>query len=388
MDVSLAKSVTLAEALRHAGYRTGAFVASTVLGPDVNLTQGFEEVHRSPGPWLGSSFGAGLLRRHMDRFRPGEAPPPDLAGLAAGWLRRHREDDFFLWVHFFDPHAPYGPPRSYMAGRQPPAGGKWRFEGWDEEAIRDGTWVPTLAERNWIRQLYQGEVRYVDDFAGRLLAELKSLGLYDDTFVVLLSDHGEEFWEHAGYGHGHTLYDELLHVPFLLKLPRAAHAGPIDVPVSTASLMPTVLGLCNLALPSGYPAEPSLLPLLRGDRTAAPAPLLSLGLNRFEDRRAIRFGRFKYIRWDLTGREEASTISPAIPASGSISRPSPAPSWPRDGASSPPSKRKDAGRGGCRDSRTARRRISTRTPWSGCGRWGMPRGKAGQDAGSQSPGVR
>ncbi len=295
--------VTLAEVLRRSGYRTAALVSSTVLGPAVRLDQGFEEYRHFPGPWLGRSFGAGLLRRHVDRFRPDEAPPPDLAEHAAGWLQAHRDEDFFLWVHVFDPHAPYGPPRLYLAGRQPPAGGWWRFEGWDEEAIRDGTWVPTPAEREWIRQLYLGEVRYADDFAGRLVAELKRLGLYEDTLLVILSDHGEEFWEHDAYGHGHTLYDELLHVPLLLKLPRSVRTGAVDLPVSTASVMPTVLGLCGLPLPSGYPAEPSLLPHLQGN-SPAPAPLVSLGLNRFEDRQAVRFGRFKYIRWEMTGREE------------------------------------------------------------------------------------
>jgi arylsulfatase A-like enzyme len=295
--------VTIAEVLRRSGYRTAALVSSTVLGPAVHLDQGFEEYHVSPGPWLGRSFGAGLLRRSVDRFRPDEAPPPDLGERVAAWLQAHQEEDFFLWLHVFDPHAPYGPPRRYLQGRQPPPGGQWRFEGWDEEAIRAGTWVPTLAERDWIRQLYLGEVRYVDDFAGRLVAELRRLGLYEDTLLVVLSDHGEEFWEHDSYGHGHTLYDELLHVPLVVKLPRSERTGPIDLPVSTASVMPTVLGLCGVPLPSGYPAEPSLLPHLRGMIPAVPA-LLSLGLNRFEDRQAVRFERFKYIRWEMTGREE------------------------------------------------------------------------------------
>lgn len=296
--------VTLAEALRRSGYRTAALVSSTVLGPAVNLTQGFDEYWSSPGPWLGRSFGAGLVRLASDRFRPEEAPPPDLADLAADWLDDHRDEDFFLWIHLFDPHAPYGPPRRYLDGRQPPPGGRWRFEGWDEEAIRAGTWVPSLAEREWIRHLYLGEVRYADDFVGRLVAELKRLGLYEETLLVLVSDHGEEFWEHDAYGHGHTLYDELLHVPLLVKLPRSARTGRIVTPVSTASVTPTVLDLCALPFPPGYPAEPSLAPLLAGKAPPPAAPLLSLGLNRFEDRRSVRFGSFKYIRRDMTGREE------------------------------------------------------------------------------------
>jgi choline-sulfatase len=298
---------TLAEVLRHAGYRTAAFVSSTVLGPQANLTQGFEEFHAWPGPWLGRSLGASLLAARVPRFRPDETPPPALADAATGWLRAHRDEPFFLWVHTFDPHAPYGPPRRHLRGRTPPPGGSFRFEGWDEEAVRAGTWVPTAAERDWIRQLYLAEVRWTDEAAGRLLAELKRLGLYEDTLILVVSDHGEEFWEHGAYGHGHSLYEELLHVPLLVKLPAAAardqlgRIGPIGritAPVSTASLFATVLDACGMPLPGGHPAAGSLLA-----NDPAP-PLLSQGLNRYEDRRAVRFGRLKYIRWTMSGKEE------------------------------------------------------------------------------------
>jgi arylsulfatase A-like enzyme len=296
--------LTLAEALRRSGYRTAALVSSTILGPATNLTQGFDEYTSFPGPWIGHSFGAGILAALAEPFRPEEATPPDMAGLAAGWLRAHTQGDLFLWVHVFDPHAPYGPPREYLDGSQPPPGAKWRFEGWDEEAIRAGTYVPTAAQRDWIHRLYLGEVRYVDDAVGRLAAELQRLGMYDDALIVVLSDHGEEFWEHGAYGHGHSLYDELLHVPLLVKLPRSGERGVIDRPVTTASVMPTVLALSGLRLPESYPAA-SALPLGTGaaDRPLF-RPLFSLGLNRFEDRKAVRFCRFKYVRWDLTGREE------------------------------------------------------------------------------------
>jgi arylsulfatase A-like enzyme len=293
--------LTLAEVLRRAGYRTAALVSSPILNPAVNLAQGFDEYTAFPGPWIGRSFGAGVLTSLVKAFRPEEAPPPEIADLATGWLRAHRQGDFFLWVHFFDPHAPYGPPREYLAGAAPPPGAKWRFEGWDEDAIRAGTWVPSTAERAWIHQLYLGEVRYVDAAVGRVTAELRRLGMYDDALVVVTSDHGEEFWEHGAYGHGHTLYDELLHVPLLVKLPKGGRRGRVDAPVSTASLASTILGVAGAPLPAGYPAA-APLPLAAGERPAGP--LFSLGLNRFEDRRAVRFEHWKYVRWDLTGREE------------------------------------------------------------------------------------
>jgi len=293
-------ALTLAEALRREGYRTAALVSSTVLGPAANLAQGFDEYTAFPGPWIGHSFGAGVLAALAPPFRPEEAPPEDLETLAAGWLRAHRQGDFFLWVHVFDPHAPYGPPREHLDGATPPPGTGWRFEGWDEEAIRAGTYVPSNAQKDWIHKLYLGEVRAVDAAVGRLTAELKRLGMYDETLLVVLSDHGEEFWEHGAYGHGHSLYDELLHVPLLVKLPRSGQRGTVETPVSTASVMPTVLALAGAPLPAGYPAAAPLP--LHGE--PSEGALFSLGLNRFEDRRSVRFGRFKYVRWDQTGREE------------------------------------------------------------------------------------
>jgi arylsulfatase A-like enzyme len=312
---------TLAEVLRHAGYRTAAFVSSTVLGPQANLAQGFDEFHAWPGPWLGHSLGATLLTAKVPRFRQEEIPPPDLTAAATTWLQTHRDEPFFLWLHTFDPHAPYGPPRRYLQGKTPPGDHLQglRFEGWDEEEIRAGTWVPTDAERAWIRQLYLAEGRWVDDSVGRLVAELKRLGIYDDALILVVSDHGEEFWEHGSYGHGHTLYDEILRVPLLVKLPGASRTGRTTTPVSTASLYATVLETCRLPLPAGHPAAGSLSAL-----PETPAPLLSLGLNRYEDRRALHFGRFKYIRWTLSGREELYDLDADPGETINLARSSPA----------------------------------------------------------------
>jgi arylsulfatase A-like enzyme len=292
--------LTLAEILRRNGYRTAALVSSTILGPAANLTQGFDEYTSFPGPWIGHSLGADVLAALAAPFRSAEAPPAEVVKLAGDWLRDHRDDDFFLWVHIFDPHAPYGPPREYLDGAAPPPGAAWRFEGWDEDAIRAGTYVPTNDQKDWIHHLYLGEVRAVDDAVGRFTSDLQQLGMYEDALLVVLSDHGEEFWEHGAYGHGHSLYDELLHVPLLVKLPGAGRRGVVDVPVSTASVTPTILAWTGSPFPAGYPAAAPLP--LHGERPESP--LFSLGLNRFEDRRSVRFGSFKYVRWDQTGREE------------------------------------------------------------------------------------
>src|SRR3954462_11970795 len=159
----------------------------------------------------------------------------------------------------------------------PPPGMGPRLTAEEHLAIRLHQRDPSTAQREWIRQLYRAEVRWVDAAVGSLIADLKRSGLYEDTLVILLSDHGEELWEHGGVGHGHTLFEELLHVPFLVKLPGEARRGPVEIPVSTASLAAPSLALPGRPLPARYLAARSLAPLPRGESLPAE-PLLSTGL--------------------------------------------------------------------------------------------------------------
>jgi choline-sulfatase len=277
---------TAAEVLRRAGYRTAAFVSSPMLGPQSGLAQGFGEYTAFP-----EAAGA----------KP--ADPDRLAGLASRWLRAHGREPFFLWVHFFDPHTPYEPPAAYLRGLTPPPGMGPHLSVEEHLAIRLHERDPAPPEREWIRQLYRAEVRWVDAAVGAVIAELKRSGTYEDTLIVLLSDHGEELWEHGGVGHGHTLYQELLRVPYLVKLPGEARRGPVDTPVSTASLAATLLDLAGKPFPAGYPATPTLTARLRGENLAAE-PLLSTGLQRIEEREAVVFDGFKLVRWETSGRQE------------------------------------------------------------------------------------
>jgi len=276
---------TLAEALRRRGMRTAAIVSSPLLGREVHLDQGFQEYTVFPSH-AGES----------------PAPPSRLAELASRWLRDRGKGDFFLWIHFYDPHTPWEPPPKYLEGMEPPPGMGPRLTAAEHLAIRLGESVPSPAGREWLRRLYQAEVRGVDDAVGSLMADLKRSGLYEDTLVVLLSDHGEEFWDHGGIGHGHTLHEELLRVPFLLKLPGSA-PRKVDVPVSTASLAATILDLAGRPFPSGYPAARSLAPLLRGGSVPAD-PLFATGLQRVQDQEAALFGPWKFIRNPTNGRLE------------------------------------------------------------------------------------
>ncbi|MCA9573630.1 MAG: sulfatase-like hydrolase/transferase, partial [Myxococcales bacterium] len=162
-------------------------------------------------------------------------------GLA--WLDAGGDAPSFLWLHYFDVHQPYTPAPRFRPAGEPPPGVGWRFDRFRE--VRSGHFVPDEAQRDWIARLYLAEVRQLDAELGRLLDALRARGRYDDALIVLVSDHGEELWDHGGFEHGHTVHDELLRVPLFVKLPGARHAGVVRGPVSIEAVAPTVLALCG-----------------------------------------------------------------------------------------------------------------------------------------------
>lgn len=292
---------TLAEYMREAGYRTAATGDNTLLKPAHNLGQGFDEYDFFPKVSMGASFGAILLQTRR-RFQP-EVSTDDLTDLFVQWLRANRKNDFFLWLHYYDPHGPYTPPPRFLPEESPEPGIGTRFDRGQE--VLEGRFVPSLAERDWIRKLYESEVRYVDRNIGALLRILDRLNLYQESLILFASDHGEEFWEHAGLGHGHSLHDEVLWVPLMIKLPEAEAKGQISTIVDTTSLMPTVLELCGIPYDAEGFSAGSLVPLWGDGREPYRAqPIVSTGLLYLEDRESIVFNDMKYLRTLTSGREE------------------------------------------------------------------------------------
>jgi arylsulfatase A-like enzyme len=156
--------------------------------------------------------------------------------VAFDWLDRHRDSRFFLFLHYMDPHDPY-------------------FEHpYDGRGIaRAANQHPDPSLAGEMRRLYQGEIAYLDGNFGKLLAKLEELGVYDDTVIALVSDHGEEFYEHGGFWHGLTLYDNQIHVPLLVKWQKGRAAAPPGTPEGIARLIdvaPTFLARAGAAIPA------------------------------------------------------------------------------------------------------------------------------------------
>jgi len=298
---------TVAEQMRAAGFHTAAIVHNAYLSDQQNVDQGFSEYSQYPRPMLaGSTVGEELLERLP--FGPGrpDRTTAEIADEAISWLEEHQEETFFLWVHIFDPHMPYAPERDYLPDREGPVSIGDAFD--DLRAVRGGYFAPDHEEREWIRELYAAEVRYVDENIGRIVAALKRMGLYDPSLILFLSDHGEEFWEHDGFEHGHTLYEEVLRVPLIVKLPRRQAAGRVvSHAVTTESVAPTLLDLCGIAREKSKDDAAGLSVHWAGVDSLNSVwgrPIYSTGQLYYADHEAILFGRHKYIVSRVDGAEE------------------------------------------------------------------------------------
>jgi arylsulfatase A-like enzyme len=230
---------------------------------------------------------------------------------AVEWLENAADGmPFFLWIHYIDPHAPYSvrgvdPNKSFRTDSLfGGTDGETDFElrSPDVARLRSGEIRLGDEEKDLVRSLYRAEVRAVDAAVGMVLDALDETGLGKNTLVVLTADHGEEFWEHGGVEHGHTLYDELLLVPFIVRWPgRLPDSTRVDDLVRLVDVVPTILHVLDLPIPDELNGR-SAVPLLSG---ADSPPRIAWAENMLftEERTAIRTSDHKYIRWQ-DGREE------------------------------------------------------------------------------------
>jgi arylsulfatase A-like enzyme len=212
---------TLAETMRLARFRTGAFVSSVVLAPERGVAQGFE------------SYRDGSGERSHARGRS-QRPGNEVVDDAIRWIDTVTDSRFLVWAHLYDPHRPYDPPEPYRSRHFDP---------------------------------YIGEIAFADAQIGRLLGALRDRRLLDRTMVIVAGDHGESLGEHGESDHGIFVYENVLRVPLIIKMPRVTASSPIrrvSSLVRVVDIMPTILDALNLSVPvvDGV----SLMDLVRGTR--------------------------------------------------------------------------------------------------------------------------
>lgn len=258
-------NVMLAELLRDAGFDTAAFLGAMPLGSPSGFTQGFSKVDER----------FTLLRR-QDRVEQTMRPADAVTDAVLGWLdAREPAAPMFLFVHYYDVHAPYRPPEPYRSMYHPTvpdedAGSSNHIQR-TRTMLRDHD-PAAQAHEDSLVALYQGGVSWVDAQVGRLMDGLRTRGLLEDAVVILTSDHGEAFDAHEElWDHGETVYDDTVHVPLIVRLPGAWHAGSVAAGlVSSIDLFPSVLEL--VGVPGPHVEGRSWLGQVRGDLLATGRP--------------------------------------------------------------------------------------------------------------------
>ncbi|MHC4295303.1 MAG: sulfatase, partial [Planctomycetota bacterium] len=183
-------------------------------------------------------------------------------------LRAHRNESNFAFLHLFDPHLSYDPPPAYKAkftnGRTHPP--PPLINGQCRAIQTNPNEPPKKEDINYVKGVYYGEVNFVDVHVGRFVDALKKMNLYEQATLVITADHGEEFWDHNGFEHGHSLYDELTRVPMILKLPSDVQPArrEIGAQVRHIDVAPTLFDLAGIEKPVSFEGE-SLLPLILGE---------------------------------------------------------------------------------------------------------------------------
>jgi arylsulfatase A-like enzyme len=251
------RTPTLAELLKAKGFYNAAFTGGVFVSGFYGFSKGFD------------SFQA--LGEVADRDAAAK-----LADKATRWIERNLDRDFFLFLHTYQIHDPYLAEepwtRRYLrarAGSPDPDMTPLRFNHADR--------FTPLSEETRLDMvgLYDGEIRYTDEILiGPLVAKLKALGIYDRTMIVLTSDHGEEFFEHGSWLHTHSVYDEVLRVPLIVKFFGSRNAGrTVRSPVFGVDVMPTIAEELGIGLSSETLDGKSLLSLADGgDEAAGKAP--------------------------------------------------------------------------------------------------------------------
>jgi arylsulfatase A-like enzyme/Flp pilus assembly protein TadD len=220
----------LPDLLHKHGYHTAAFLGAYILDPAATapgFQRGFDVYdanfhQRKPGE---------------DRYKSVERRAEDVANRALGWLSRHQQRPFFIWLHFYDAHDPYDPPEPFKT--------------------------------HYASFPYDGEIAYTDSIVGSFVEVLRRHGLYQNSVIAIAADHGEAFGEHGEERHGMMLYDETIHVPLLLKLPAGRFGGKrVEERVALAEVAPSLLEAAGIPAPATMQAQ-SLFPLINSAQTSS-----------------------------------------------------------------------------------------------------------------------
>ncbi len=304
------ESVTMAEYFSQAGFATAGFVSHTFIGPKTDYRRGF------------GTYKQARFKGHVhDAITSAEITTQGLE-----WLKKHRlseegsKQDAFLFLHYFDPHYNY---KHHPAFSQ---------TDWYNGSLSDDMEYRVFKERaeglsaddlRYIKGLYGEEIRFTDRELRRLYAGLSEAVPESEFVLVVTADHGEAFREHNHMGHGHFLYNELVHVPLLIHAPGRVSPEIVTEPVSSVDIFPTLVDLLRMPPLAARVDGHSLVPLMEGAAADGDSPMPSFEVE-YHTRKvgAVRWpwkvifdrdsGRWEVFNLETDGAEAVDSSSTAL----------------------------------------------------------------------------
>jgi arylsulfatase len=262
---------TLAVWLKKMGYYTGAMVS----GPFMKKLYGFDR---------------GFLD-YDDDLAVVDNPhsvvtSPRIHEKAERFLAKHGNRPFFLFLHYWDVHYDYNPPAPCDTLFDKDYQGTLDARDFENNSAIHAGMDPRDMEH--LEALYDGEIRFVDEYLGALFGELKKRRLMRETLIVITADHGDEFFEHGEKGHSHSLYEELIHVPLIIRPPGGAKGVRIDRPVALIDIAPTVMDLLGFGPEVAGAQGRSLKMLMEAPSSWRDEPIWSETRRARKDKRRYR----------------------------------------------------------------------------------------------------
>jgi len=278
---------TLAEVLADNQYYCAGFCCNRRLTADAGFSQGFD---------LYDDYTAEIMLESLsDSNEPFDISyhrTNDLINKSAiRWLNNNSQNRFFLFVHYFDNHIPYLPQRPYDKLYTKNYKSPIDFTRVHREPLYSNR--PADKDLDYLIALYDGQVKQTDDDLSELLKYLKDANLAENSVIIVMGDHGEQFYDHGRSSH-HDIYDELTHIPLAMSLP-AGKSKKIDTLISTIDIMPTILDLLEIQVPTKLQGQ-SLLPVISGQtETLHDFIFIEYTGQAIKDKYAFRTDRIKYI---------------------------------------------------------------------------------------------
>lgn len=249
-------ALTFAEILKNQGYRTYYLNAGNVsIGKKFNFHQGFDY-------YFNKRIDAGLL---TDNF--------------LSLLPELRNKRFFSYIHYMDTHLPYNKNKyNEWFVKNKPIEPPFEPGKINHNIVKDLDVSHRLSpgDKEYLESLYDGQIRFVDENIKRIIGALRDNNMLENTLVIITSDHGEEFWDHNNFEHGHTMYNELLEVPLIIVGNQLKPLKP-DTPVSLIDLLPTVIKILGINDTNYHLKGVSFLNLLEGKKEGPGRPIFAMG---------------------------------------------------------------------------------------------------------------